>query len=115
MRPLRFAVTLAAFTTLIAAQAHATPLTPQQQNQFATTTYNNCLSDFLKSPYKARVKEFGVPYCTCVADTTTGSVTLEDLYAVHKNKGTLPNYLIKRVKANGDACDKKLSSKPLSL
>lgn len=100
-------------STILLGQATlaATPLTPKQQNQFATTTYNNCLGDFLKSPYKARVKEFGVPYCTCVADTTTGQVTLEDLYEVHKNKGELPPYLITRLKTNADACEKKLGGK----
>ncbi len=92
--------------------AMATPLTPQQQNKFATTTYNNCLNDFLKSPYKARVKEFGVPWCTCVADTTTGQTTLEDLYEVHKNKGELPPYLIKRVKTNAASCERKLGGTP---
>ncbi len=90
-----------------------TPISREWQNKFATTTYNNCLSDFLKSPYKARVKEFGVPWCTCVADETTGTITMEDMKAIHDNKGTLPGYLQKRVKANGAACEKKLSSKPL--
>ena len=99
----------ALIVALLAAPAYATPLTPQQQNQFATTTYNNCLSDFLKSPYKARVKEFGVPYCTCAADTSTAQTTLEDLHAIHKNKGTLPDYMVKRVKKNMRACETKLS------
>ncbi len=99
--------------SLAQAQTNKQNLTRQQQAQFAEHTYNNCISDFLRSPYKARIKEFGVPYCTCGADKMTATITMKDMKRIHDNRGTLPNDLQARLKGFYATCERSLSSAPL--
>lgn len=117
MRHVSF-IALAALSWALSGPAHANTLDAQQRTMLKNGITSGCKQQMAARPeFSTLTRQLGRdisdPYCSCMADKASQSVTAEDISAMAKG-GTLPAGLQQRMAQHAQSCMAGIVSTPAS-